>query len=92
LRLHSRQQTERHPYVGVTSNLARRVSQHRSSVVEGFTRDYAVRRLVFAEFNESMEDAIRREKRLKKWRRLWKRELIEQYNPQCRDLYDELAP
>jgi putative endonuclease len=78
-------------YVGVTSDLTRRVRQHHSGQVEGFTRDYAVRRLVFAEFHETMEDAILREKRLKKWRRLWKLKLIEQHNPQWRDLYDELA-
>jgi putative endonuclease len=77
-------------YVGVTSDLARRVSHHRSGVVEGFTRDYGVRTLVFAEFHETMEDAILREKRIKKWRRAWKLELIKQHNPQWRDLYDEL--
>jgi putative endonuclease len=77
-------------YVGATSDLARRVSQHRSGVVEGFTRDYGIRTLVFAEFHETMEDAIAREKRIKKWRRAWKLELIEQHNPQWRDLYDEL--
>lgn len=56
-----------------------------------FTRDYGVRTLVFAEFHEIMEAAILREKRLKKWRRAWKLELIEQHNPHWRDLYDELA-
>jgi putative endonuclease len=79
-------------YVGVTSNLARRVSQHRSGVVEGFARDYGVRTLVFVEFHETMEDAIMREKRIKRWRRAWKLALIEQHNPQWRDLYDELGP
>ena len=78
-------------YVGVTSDLARRVSQHRSGAVEGFTRDYGVRTLVFAEFHETMEDAIVEEKRIKRWRRAWKLELIEQHNPQWRDLYEELA-
>jgi len=78
-------------YVGVTSDLARRVSQHRSGLVEGFTRNYGVRRLVFAEFHDTMEDAIVREKRVKRWRRAWKLELIEQHNPQWRDLYEELA-
>jgi putative endonuclease len=78
-------------YVGVTSDLGRRVSQHRSGGVEGFTRDYGIRRLVFAEFHETMEDAILREKRIKKWRRAWKLELIERHNPQWRDPYDELA-
>jgi putative endonuclease len=77
-------------YVGVTGDLARRVWEHRSGVVEGFTRDYGVHILVFAEFHETMEDAIVREKRIKRWRRTWKLELIEQQNPQWRDLYDEL--
>jgi putative endonuclease len=78
-------------YVGVISDLTRRVWLHRSGVVEEYTRDYGVRTLVFAEFHETMEDAILREKRLKKWRRAWKMELIEQHNPQWRDLYDDLA-
>jgi len=78
-------------YVGVTSDLTRRVWQHHSGQVEGFTQDYGVRTLVFAEFHETMEDAILREKRLKKWRRAWKLELIEQHNPQWHDLYDQLA-
>jgi putative endonuclease len=78
-------------YVGVTSDLAHRVSEHRSNVVDGFTQDYGVQRLVFVEFHETMEGAIVREKRLKKWRRAWKLELIEQHNPQWCDLYDELA-
>jgi len=77
--------------VGVTSDLTRRVWQHQSGQVEGFTQDYGVRTLVFAEFHETMEDAILREKRLKKWRRAWKLELIEQHNPQWHDLYDQLA-
>jgi putative endonuclease len=78
-------------YVGITSDLARRVWEHRSGAIEGFTRDYGVRRLVFAEFHDTIESAILREKRIKKWRRAWKLELIEQHNPQWRDLYDELA-
>jgi putative endonuclease len=78
-------------YVGVTSDLVRRVREHRSGAVGGFTRDYGVHTLVFAEFHETMEDAILREKRIKRWRRAWKLELIEQHNPQWRDLYDELA-
>jgi putative endonuclease len=78
-------------YVGVTSNLAGRVWQHRSNAVAGFVRDYGVYRLVFAEFHQSMAEAILREKRIKKWRRAWKLALIEKDNPQWRDLYDELA-
>jgi putative endonuclease len=77
-------------YVGVTSDLARRIFEHRSDAVGGFVRDYRVHRLVFAEFHDTMADAILREKRIKKWRRAWKLELIERGNPQWRDLYDDL--
>ena len=77
-------------YVGVTSDLGGRVWQHRSSAVDGFTRHYHVHRLVFAEFHQTMADAILRERRIKKWRRAWKLELIESQNPQWRDLYEEL--
>ncbi|HVC53631.1 MAG TPA: GIY-YIG nuclease family protein [Stellaceae bacterium] len=75
-------------YVGVTSDLVRRVAQHRSQAVAGFTRDYGVYRLVYAEFHETMPDAILREKRIKKWRRTWKLELIERENPQWLDLLE----
>jgi putative endonuclease len=78
-------------YVGVTSDIARRAWQHRSNAVGGFVRDYGVHRLVFVEFHETMADAILREKRIKKWRRTWKLELIERHNRQWRDLYGELA-
>jgi putative endonuclease len=73
-------------YVGVTSDIARRAWQHRSNAVGGFVRDYGMQRLVFVEFHETMADAILREKRIKKWRRTWKLELIERHNPQWRDL------
>ena len=78
-------------YVGVTSDIARRAWQHRSNAVGGFVRNYGVHRLVFVEFHETMADAILREKRIKKWRRTWKLELIERHNRQWRDLYGELA-
>jgi len=78
-------------YVGVTSDIARRAWEHRSNAVSGFVRDYGVHRLVFVEFYDTMADAILREKRIKKWRRAWKLELIERHNPQWRDLWDELA-
>jgi putative endonuclease len=78
-------------YVGVTSDIARRTWQHRSNAVGGFVRDYGVHRLVFVEFHETIADAILREKRIKKWRRAWKLELIERHNPQGHDLYDQLA-
>ena len=78
-------------YIGVTSDLALRIWQHRSNAVAGFVQHHGVHRLVFAEFHNTMEAAILREKQLKKWRRAWKLELIERHNPQWRDLYDELA-
>jgi putative endonuclease len=77
-------------YVGVKSDMARRVWQHRSNTVGGFVRDYAVYTLVFVEFHDTMADAILREKRIKKWRRAWKLELIERHNPRWRDLCDDL--
>ena len=78
-------------YVGVTSDIARRAWQHRSNAVRGFVRNYGVHRLVFVEFHETVAEAILREKRIKKWRRAWKLELIERHNRQWRDLYEELA-
>ena len=78
-------------YVGVTSDIVRRAWEHRSNAVGGFVRDYGVYRLVFVEFHQTMADAILRGKRIKKWRRAWKLELIERDNPEWRDLWDELA-
>jgi putative endonuclease len=73
-------------YVGVTSDLPRRIEQHKSDVLEGFTKCYGVHLLVYGEFHDTMEEAIQREKQLKKWRRAWKLELIERTNPQWHDL------
>jgi putative endonuclease len=78
-------------YVGVTSDLARRIEQHRSGAISSFTRKYEVYVPVFAEFHESMEAAMLRERQIKKWRRAWKLELIERNNPQWRDLFEEYA-
>ncbi len=77
-------------YVGVTSDLARRIWEHKSDVVGGFTRRYGVHTLVYVEFNDTMERAILREKQIKRWKRAWKLKLIERDNPQWRDLYDDL--
>jgi putative endonuclease len=77
-------------YTGVTNNIARRAWKHRSGAVDGFTKRYAIHRLVHVEFHATIPDAIRREKQIKKWRRAWKLKLIEQNNPQWRDLYDDL--
>jgi putative endonuclease len=74
-------------YIGVTSDLIKRVWEHQSDVVEGFTKQYQVHTLVWYEVHESMESAITREKQLKEWRRQWKVELIEKSNPYWNDLY-----
>jgi putative endonuclease len=73
-------------YVGVTSNLPGRVLQHRQGTFRGFTERYAVKRLVWYEATDTMADAIASEKRLKRWRRDWKIDLIEQMNPLWHDL------
>jgi putative endonuclease len=73
-------------YIGVTSDLPARVHVHREGLIPGFTRDYEVKRLVFFEAHDTMDAAIVREKRLKKWRRAWKIELIETRNPHWDDL------
>lgn len=74
-------------YVGVTSNLVKRVWQHKSDFADGFTKRYGVHSLVWYELHETMESAIRREKAIKKWRRAWKVALIETTNPGWMDLY-----
>ena len=74
-------------YTGVTNNIARRVWEHRQGLVEGFTKQYAVHRLVHCELFARPQDAIQREKRLKKWNRAWKIRLIESTNPEWNDLY-----
>lgn len=78
-------------YVGGTSDIARRIWEHRSNAVGGFVRDHGVHRLVLVELHETMADTILREKCIKKWRRTWKLELIERHNRQWRDLYEELV-
>ena len=74
-------------YVGVTSDLVKRVWEHNNNVVEGFTKRYGVHLLVWYELHENMDSAIQREKRLKEWKRQWKLELIESANPNWLDLY-----
>ena len=77
-------------YVGVTSYLPKRIWEHKHKVVEGFTKKYDIDKLVFFETHGIMEDAIDREKTLKKWRRKWKLALIECMNPQWKDLYEQI--
>ena len=77
-------------YTGVTSDLIKRVYAHKNDLVEGFTRKYGVHRLVYFDQCEDMTSAISREKQIKKWNRNWKLRLIEERNPEWRDLYDGL--
>jgi putative endonuclease len=77
-------------YIGVTSDLVKRVWEHKSDFVEGFTKEYQVHDLVWYELHESMEGAITREKQLKEWKRQWKIELIEKSNPYWNDLYQTI--
>jgi putative endonuclease len=77
-------------YIGVTSNLPQRVAQHREKVVAGFSAKYGLGILVWYEQHENAESAIIREKRVKKWSRLWKIELVEKTDPDWRDLYNEI--
>ena len=77
-------------YTGVTSDLVKRVWEHKNDLVEGFTKRYAVHTLVWFEVHEDMLAAIAREKAIKGWKRRWKLELIEAMNPNWRDLYPDL--
>lgn len=78
-------------YVGVTSDLVKRVWEHSNNVVEGFTSRYGVHFLVYFEMHDDMEQAILREKRIKKWNRDWKIELIEKQNPEWTDLWPTIT-
>jgi putative endonuclease len=78
-------------YVGVTNDLVRRVYEHREGLAAGFTRKYAVKRLVYFEPHESILTAIQREKNIKHWSREWKIDLIVRDNPDWRDLYDDIV-
>ena len=78
-------------YTGITSNLIKRVWQHKNNIIEGFTQKYNVKMLVYYEVHENAESAITREKRIKKWQRAWKLQLIEKMNPQWKDLYEQIC-
>ncbi len=77
-------------YIGVTSNLIKRVYEHKKNLVDGFTKKYNIYKLVYYEITDDAESAIRREKQLKKWNRKWKINLIENSNPEWIDLYFRL--
>ena len=76
-------------YVGVTNDLARRIHEHRNDLVEGFTKRYGVHNLVWYELHNDINEAILREKRIKKWNRKWKLRLIEEVNPNWTDLTEQ---
>ncbi|MEW6455242.1 MAG: GIY-YIG nuclease family protein [Acidobacteriota bacterium] len=78
-------------YTGITSDLVKRVYEHKNNLVNGFTKKYNVHRLVWYEIHETAETAILREKQIKKWERKWKLELIEKYNPEWNDLYENIC-
>ena len=77
-------------YIGMTDDLAKRVWTHKERMLEGFTKQYGVKRLVWCEAHETREAAFTRERQLKKWKRAWKIELIEKENPDWLDLYKTL--
>jgi putative endonuclease len=78
-------------YTGVTSNLPKRIYEHMHNLEDGFTKKYGVHSLVWFERHESADEAITREKQIKKWNRKWKLELIEKENPEWNDLYDSIC-
>ena len=78
-------------YIGVINNLIRRVYEHKSDLIEGFTKKYVIHKLVYYEQSDDIHNAIQSEKRLKKWNRKWKIDLIEKLNPSWKDLYVELT-
>ncbi|KGJ98540.1 GIY-YIG nuclease family protein [Thalassotalea sp. ND16A] len=77
-------------YIGVTSNLVQRIYQHKEKLIGGFSAKYNLTKLVYFELFNDMENAIVREKRLKQWHRKWKNRLIEEVNPNWRDLYPDI--
>ncbi len=78
-------------YTGVTSNLVKRVYEHKNNLVDGFTKKYYVHRLIWYESHQTAEDAITREKQIKAWKRAWKLRLIEESNPEWNDLYESIC-
>lgn len=77
-------------YIGVTNNLIKRIYEHKNDLIAGFTRKYKVHKLVYYESHNDIYQAITREKQMKKWKREWKINLIEKFNPNWKDLYYDL--
>lgn len=78
-------------YIGVTGDITRRVFEHRQNAVDGFTKKYNIHTLVYYELYKNIEEAILREKQMKKWNRKWKIRVIEEKNPEWKDLYEEIS-
>jgi putative endonuclease len=78
-------------YIGVTSDLPKRVYEHKQELIDGFTKKYGVHALVYYEAHDNIEEAITREKQIKKWERAWKLKLIEEMNPEWDDLYEQIS-
>lgn len=77
-------------YVGITSDLKKRIWEHKNETADGFTKKYGIKNLVYYEIYDDAENAIKREKQLKKWNRPWKMRIIEELNPDWNDLYEKL--
>jgi len=77
-------------YIGVTSNLVKRIWEHKNQLIDGFTKKYEIHHLVYYEIHENPESAITREKQIKKWNRSWKIRMIEELNPEWKDLYSKI--
>lgn len=78
-------------YIGITSNLIKRIYEHKNEAIDGFSKTYNLKYLVYYEIFEDAENAIRREKRLKRWSREWKINAINEFNPEWKDLYNEIC-
>ena len=83
--------TDKVLYIGVTNNLERRIYEHKNKAVPGFTQKYNINKLLYFEHFDNINDAIKREKQLKKWNRKWKEELINKDNPKWNELYNEIS-
>ena len=77
-------------YIGVTSDIVKRVYEHKNGFVDGFTKQYHLKNLVYYEIYDDIEEAIKREKQLKNWHREWKIELVNKQNPHWKDLYESI--
>ena len=77
-------------YTGVTNNLVRRIYEHKEAIIQGFTKKYKLKMLVYYEIMDDVTSAIQKEKNIKHWKHQWKVELIEKMNPQWHDLYEKL--